>query len=404
MKRHAWLIIAVLLLIGLSVTAVSCITVVMPDTEQGDSLPVINSFVSDPNSITPGASSMLSWNVSNATTVSIDRGIGSVGLTGSTSVSPGTTTTYTLTATNASGSMAAATQVLVVGTPSPTVPGGLPIINSFTATPPIILAASSATLSWDVSNTTSVSISPAVGIVGTAGSTSVSPSTTTNYTLTASNAAGTTVATIQVVVPTVTPSPSSTGLPIVHWFSANPESIVAGESSTLSWSVSNASSVIINPTPYRQLGSIDPAGNASVSPSMTTTYTLTATNSAGALSESVTVMVNPQPGTLPSFDWAGTWDTNWGIMHLSQSAGQVTGTYEHDNGKIVGYISKNLSGNILVGTWSESPSYAPPNDAGDIEWVASPDFNSFTGKWRYGSSSEWDSDWDGTWSGTRLTP
>ena len=88
-------------------------------------------------------------------------------------------------------------------------------------------------------------------------------------------------------------------------------------------------------------------------------------------------------------------------MHLSQSAGQVTGTYSWDDGKIVGYISKNLSGNILVGTWSEEPTYAPPYDAGDIEWTMAPDFNSFTGCWRYGSSGEWE---DCMWQGTRIAP
>ncbi len=401
MKRFACLVIAILSLVGSSVTAVSCITVVMPDTEQGGSLPVINSFIADPNSITLGASSMISWNVSNATRVSIDQGIGSVGLIGSTSVSPGTTTTYTLTATNASGSTTATTRVLVAGTPSSSVSEGPPIINSFTASPTTIPAGSSTTLNWNVSNATSVSINPTVGTVGTSGSTSISPTTTTNYTLTASNATGTTVATIQVLVTALTPSPSLIGLPFIHWFSADPESIVAGEVSILSWSVSNANSVTISPTIVgNPRGSVDASGSLPIAPSVSTTYTLTAANAAGTSSQSVTIIVNPQPAVSPSLNWAGTWQTNWGTMHLSQSAGQVTGTYEHDNGKIIGSISKNMLGNILVGTWSESPSYAPPNDAGDIEWVMSPDFNSFKGYWRYGSSGEW----DGTWNGTRLSP
>jgi len=401
MKRLAWIIIAILLLIGLSVTAVSCITVVVPDAEQGGSLPVINSFIADPNSITLGAYSMISWSVSNATRVSIDQGMGSVGLTGSTSVSPDMTTTYTLTATNARGSATATTQILVMGTSSSSVSEGSPIINAFTASSTTVPAGSLTTLNWDVSNATSVSINPTVGAVGTSGSTSISPTTTTNYTLTASNATGTTVATIQVLVTALTPSSSLTGLPFIHWFSADPESIVAGEVSILSWSVSNADSVTISPTIVRNLGgSVDASGSAPISPSVTTNYTLTAANAAGTSSETITIIVNPQPAVSPSLNWAGTWQTNWGTMHLSQSAGQVTGTYEHDNGKIIGYISKNMLGNILVGTWSESPSYAPPNDAGDIEWVMSPDFNSFTGYWRYGSSGEW----DGTWDATRLSP
>jgi len=401
MKRYKWLILAGLLIAILGFAVGGCGgTIVITLPGQGDSLPVINSFIADPNNITSGSFSTLIWSVSNANMVSIDQGIGTVESTGSTSVSPIMSTTYILTATNDSGSTTAATQVTVSGTPPPSTPAGLPIINSFIATPPIIPTASSTILSWDVSNATSLSISPTVGSVGASGSTSISPATTTNYTLTASNAAGTTVANVQVIVSAVTPSPSLTGLPVIHYFSADPESIVAGESSTLGWSVSNAPSVTINPNQYRQL-SFDPTESLPFYPSVTTTYTLTATNSAGTISETVTVTVNPQPATLPILNWAGTWDTNWGTMHLSQSAGQVTGTYSWDDGKIVGYISKNLSGNILVGTWSEEPTYAPPYDAGDIEWTMAPDFNSFTGCWRYGSSGEWE---DCMWQGTRIAP
>jgi hypothetical protein len=51
--------------------------------------------------------------VSDATSISIDHGIGAVALSGSTSVSPTITTTYTLTATNTSGSVNATTTVTV---------------------------------------------------------------------------------------------------------------------------------------------------------------------------------------------------------------------------------------------------------------------------------------------------
>ena len=99
-------------------------------------------------------------------------------------------------------------------------------------------------------------------------------------------------------------------------------------------------------------------------------------------------------------DWAGTWDTNWDEMKLVQTGNQVTGTYEHDNGKIVGVVS----GYTLTGTWSEAPSYNPPNDAGDVELTILPDCNSLTGKWRYGSTGGWDGDWSGNRVGPRPTP
>jgi hypothetical protein len=226
--------------------------------------------------------------------------------------------------------------------------------------------------------------------------------TTTNYTLTASNAAGTEVATVQVLVTTASQPSKGIDLPIIHSFAANPQIINTGETSTLSWSISNAQSFMISPTVFRQRGPIDATGNApvsaSVSPSVTTTYTLTAINNTGERSETATVTVNE---ALPHLNWTGTWDTNWGTMHLTQSMGKVTGTYSWDDGKIVGYISKNLTGDMLAGTWSEKPSYAPPDDAGDFEFKMAPDFNSFTGCWRYGSSGGWE---DCEWHGTRLTP
>lgn len=65
--------------------------------------PVINFFKAEPSQIKYGESSTLSWDVSNATTVEIDHGIGQVPLSGSTVVKPESDTTYTLTAKNIDG-------------------------------------------------------------------------------------------------------------------------------------------------------------------------------------------------------------------------------------------------------------------------------------------------------------
>ena len=62
--------------------------------------PLINSFNATPAGITAGASSTLSWDVGNAVAVTIDQGVGSVGLTGTRVVTPAVNTTYTLTAAN----------------------------------------------------------------------------------------------------------------------------------------------------------------------------------------------------------------------------------------------------------------------------------------------------------------
>ncbi len=76
-------------------------------------VPIINSFSAVPSTINVGESSTLSWSVTDATSVTIDNAIGSVALSGTTAVSPITTTTYTLTATNTAGSVTATTTVTV---------------------------------------------------------------------------------------------------------------------------------------------------------------------------------------------------------------------------------------------------------------------------------------------------
>lgn len=78
--------------------------------------PSISSFTASPELIAPGESSTLSWTVdSSATSVSITPGIGSVTGQTSVTVTPSTTTEYTLTATNAEGSNDATTTVTVDG-------------------------------------------------------------------------------------------------------------------------------------------------------------------------------------------------------------------------------------------------------------------------------------------------
>jgi hypothetical protein len=81
-------------------------------------LPMINNFVASPGSIATGQSSTLSWNVSNATGVIINQGLGNVGLAGTVTVSPSTTTVYTLTASNNAGNVAATAQVVVTTPPT----------------------------------------------------------------------------------------------------------------------------------------------------------------------------------------------------------------------------------------------------------------------------------------------
>jgi len=84
-----------------------------PVQQQPDYAPTISSFTANPNYVQPGQSATLSWIVSNATTVTVSPYVGSVDISSSSVVTPATTTTYTLTATNSVGTVTASTTVTV---------------------------------------------------------------------------------------------------------------------------------------------------------------------------------------------------------------------------------------------------------------------------------------------------
>lgn len=83
---------------------------------------VINSFVAEPSTIVRGESSTLKWNVSNASEVTIDNGIGTVQPAGSRQVSPTANTTYRLTAKGPGGDAISAVTVAVTNPPPPPPP------------------------------------------------------------------------------------------------------------------------------------------------------------------------------------------------------------------------------------------------------------------------------------------
>src|SRR4029077_20195889 len=76
------------------------------------------SLTANPNTVDRGQSTMLTWQTSNATDASID-GIGAVQTSGSQSVPPSDSTTYTLTAKGPGGTQTATARVTVNAPPAP---------------------------------------------------------------------------------------------------------------------------------------------------------------------------------------------------------------------------------------------------------------------------------------------
>ena len=241
-------------------------------------------FEADPPAVDAGGCSSLIWSILDATSVSLDQGIGNVGASGSRSVCPAVTTTYTLTASGPGGSLRPALQATV------SVAAVSPLTGSLAAEPPTILRGECSRLLWSTTGAASRSINQGIGAVGASGSRPVCPNVSTTYTLSASGPGGTLTPEPTVTINVATPVPTG-GL------SADPLEIDSGECSTLRWNTTDATSVSLNPG----IGSVDLTGSRDVCPSATTTYTLAATGPGGSLNPppAVTVTVR-RPGQAPT--------------------------------------------------------------------------------------------------------
>lgn len=84
--------------------------------------PSITEFTAQSSRIERGQSTVLRWQVTDATQVQIDQGLGSVSASGRLTISPSAATTYTLTATGAGGRASASATVDVTAPPPPVQP------------------------------------------------------------------------------------------------------------------------------------------------------------------------------------------------------------------------------------------------------------------------------------------
>jgi CARDB len=104
------------------------------------------SLSATPSTINSGSSSALTYSCTNATSATIDNGVGAVSPTaGTIGVTPGVTTTYTLTCTNASGSATAQATVSVTSVP--------PDLSASLSAPGAAIAGTPTTLQATITNT-----------------------------------------------------------------------------------------------------------------------------------------------------------------------------------------------------------------------------------------------------------
>lgn len=127
--------------------------------------------------------------------------------------------------------------------------------------------------------------------------------------------------------------------PVIESFSASPEAYLSPGSSSLTWTVTGADAVSINGTDVTGVNLL------TVSPSMTTIYTLTATNDDGPVTQDVTVTVNPAPlitsfasdrttintGESVTISWETDFSTTWSIR---PTPGDITGQTTNGSGSV----------------------------------------------------------------------
>ncbi|HZU25226.1 MAG TPA: CAP domain-containing protein [Bryobacteraceae bacterium] len=311
------------------------------------SAPRISSFAAMPLTISSGQSSTLTWSISGSpTSVTIDNGVGSVSGVSSKSVSPAQTTTYTITASNSAGA-ATAHVVVTVTAAYDTQPPTTPVLISAQA-----MSAVDVDLTWSASSDNMgvagyqiLRNGAAIGTVGASvllwSDTSVSGGASYNYTVRAFDGAGNfSGMSNSIVVSTPAAADRSRSAPVISAFTASPATISAGQTSVLTWLVSEASTIRISGYPSSVAGMTSLA----VTPSQTTTYTLTATNAAGSASASVTVTVgggatrgSGMPPTTPVLKSAvarssGEVDLTWAP---STSSAGVRGYQIFRNGSVI---------------------------------------------------------------------
>jgi len=147
-------------------------------------------FTAMPDVVQKGQSVTLTWQVSNASKVSIE-GVGEVSASGSRKLKPETNTTYTLTAVGEGGTQTVSTEVEVTS-------GPLPVIL-FTAAPATVQVGQEVTLNWQVTNANEVDIE-GIGRVPFKGTRQVKPAENTVFKLTAAGEGGKLVETAAVTV------------------------------------------------------------------------------------------------------------------------------------------------------------------------------------------------------------
>jgi hypothetical protein len=245
----------------------------------------------DPATVSLQGSTTLQWSASNAASCTASGGwSGTRGLSGSETVGPlAATTTFVLTCTGPGGSASQSASVVVAnGSPAPTV--------SISASPASIAAGESTSLAWQSTNATGCEASGGwSGTKATSGNESVGPVQTSSvYSLSCTGPGGSASASASV---SVAAAPTLT-------LQANPATVSAGQSATLTWTTTGAASCVASGD---WAGNLAPSGSRSTGAlSATSTFVLACSGSGGSVTRQVSVTVAAGGGAPGPGDGGGS--------------------------------------------------------------------------------------------------
>jgi hypothetical protein len=270
----------------------------IPPAPPESAMPTIVAFVAAPETIAGGEAATLHWTTRNVTSISIADGNGDPvavdGLDvarGSVEVRPTATTAYTLVATGADPSFGQARRTVTVSVRDE-VPDA-PTIEAFTASPAMVALGAEATLSWQTTGATRITLEDDAGAavdVSSAdparGEVAVSPDRSpTTYFLVAAGPGGRATASVVVDV---------AGLPRITKFFVDPISPVReGGTVTVVWETLNVSRVKITRGGTTVVDTDAAAGTVAVTLADNATFELVAEGPGGTATATAAARVGP---------------------------------------------------------------------------------------------------------------
>ena len=241
------------------------------------------SLTASPQTVANGSAAILTWSSTDATDcMASGAWSGAEATSGTASTGAlAATSTFTLTCSGAGGSAQASRTVNVtVVPPAPTV--------SLSANPTTVATGASSMLTWSSTNATGCTASGAwsgaKAISGTASTGALAATST--FTLTCSGAGGSAQASRTVNVTVVPPAPTVS-------LSANPTTVAAGGTSTLTWSSTNATGCTASGVWSGAKATNGTASSGTLA--ATSIYTLTCSGAGGSGQASTTITVTGSP-------------------------------------------------------------------------------------------------------------